>query len=277
MTEQPPVLVVLEGVSQAFPGGDGPVVHDVSLSVDRPEVVAILGPSGCGKSTLLRMVSGMHPRGVAMPTSGRALIDGVPVIGPHDHVLTVWQKPILPRTRSVEGIVGLPFKAGLWGGGVKATDRKKRVDEMIAAVGLQDHKRKTPGQLSGGMQQRVALAQALVCRPRIMCLDEPFSALDPETRRGMQDLVVSLWARFPCAALFVTHDVSEALILADCIVVLSTRPATVVADIRVEQAKPRSLEWERSVDHDLLEQRILRLIRDAKMGDRPHGSIRVEV
>lgn len=273
----PPVRVELEGATQSFPGGAGPVVRDVSLVVDKPECVAILGPSGCGKSTILRMVSGMHPRGVTMPSSGKALVDGAAVTGPHDAVLTVWQKPILPRVRSVEGIAGLPFAAALWGKGVGRVDRRKRVDEVIKAVDLEEHRHKTPRQLSGGQAQRVALAQALVVRPKILCLDEPFSALDPMTRAEMQELVVGLWAKYPCVALFVTHDVSEALVVADRVVVLSTRPATVLADIAIDEPKPRSDGWLRSPQHDLLEARILRLIRDARPKAMASGQLRVEV
>lgn len=275
----PALLLVLEGASQSFKDGSRsiPIVHDVSFTVDRPQTVAILGPSGCGKSTILRMVSGMHPRNVIMPTSGTAKIDGQAVRGPHDAVLTVWQKPILPRAISVEAIVALPFRSRLWSSGASRKERKERVAEVIEAVGLTEHKKKSGAQLSGGQKQRVALAQTLVCRPRIMCLDEPFSALDPQTRADMQALVVKLWQQFPCVALFVTHDVSEALLLADRVVVLSTRPATVVADIEIDTPKPRDEAWQRSPMHDLLEQRILRLIRDAKSNERAVGSVRVEV
>ena len=168
----------------------------------------------------------------------------------------------------------LPFKAGLWGKGVSKEDREKRVDEVLDAVGLADYKKLYPKQLSGGMKQRVSLAARLVLRPKIMCLDEPFSALDAQTREEMQLLTLELWRKFPCLALFVTHDVGEALRIADRIIVLSTRPATVVVDITIVEPKPRSLEWMRSSEYRQLEDRILSRIREAATG---HGNMAVEV
>ena len=140
---------------------------------------------------------------------------------------------------------------------------------MTASAGLY------PRQLSGGMQQRVALAARLVLRPAILCLDEPFSALDPQTRLEMQDLVLGLWRETPCLAVFVTHDVTEALRLADRILVLSTRPARIVADMAVTAAKPRGDSWLRSSECIELEQRIITLIRSA--GSQNKGMLTVDV
>jgi NitT/TauT family transport system ATP-binding protein len=209
-----------------------------------------------------------------MPTSGEVRIDGDLVTGPHDKVLTVFQKPVLKAWLNVRRNVMLPFKAGLWGKGVPKEKREKRVDEVIEAVGLADYKKLFPKQLSGGMKQRVSLAARLVLRPKIMCLDEPFSALDAQTREEMQHLTLELWKKFPCLALFVTHDVGEALRIADRIIVLSTRPATVVVDLTIVEPKPRSDEWTRSPEYRELEERILSRIREA--ATRP-GTIEVEV
>ena len=273
-------LVHLDGISQEFPGEDGSptnlVLKDISFSADGRETVAILGPSGCGKSTILRLVSGMYDRFVKMPSTGTVQISGVDVTGPHDAVLTVFQKPVLKSWLNVRNNVLLPFKAGIWGKGVSQKEREERADEVLEAVGLTDSKTLYPRQLSGGMQQRVSLAARLVLRPQILCLDEPFSALDPQTRREMQELVLELWEKFPCLGLFVTHDVSEALRIADRIIVLSTRPATVVVDLSIAAPKPRSDDWLRSTEAMDLETQIIRHIRDAAQG-AGHGTIELGV
>jgi NitT/TauT family transport system ATP-binding protein len=274
-------LLVVDHVSQEFPAGAGPpnrVLDDVTFGVDRPSTVCILGPSGCGKSTILRMVSGMYDRRAAMPTAGEVRIRGQVVTGPQDDVLTVFQRPVLKAWLDVRANLLLPFRAGLWGRNVPAAERARRADEMLVAVGLEAAAGLYPRQLSGGMQQRVALAARLALRPSILCLDEPFSALDPQTRVEMQDLVQALWRTFPCLALFVTHDVTEALRLADRILVLSTRPARIVADMAVTAPKPRPDSWLRSPECAELEQRIITLIRAATAGaGAARGTITVDV
>ncbi len=261
-------LVDFKGVSQSFPSQEGggktvEILRDISFTAEQEETICVLGPSGCGKSTILRLVSGMYDRVVPMPTEGEVHILGKKVVGPHDDVLTVFQKPILKAWLNVRKNVLLPFSAGLWGKDVSKEDRLRRVDEVLEAVGLSDSTKLLPHQLSGGMQQRVSLAARLVLRPKILCLDEPFSALDPQTRGEMQELVLSLWEKFPCLALFVTHDVTEALKISDRIIVLSTRPATVVMDLTVSAPKPRDEEWMNSDEARELEQKILSHIREA--------------
>ena len=273
-------LIEVDRLSQDFPSGDGGVNHvvkEISFTVERPETICILGPSGCGKTTILRAVSGMRDRWVPMPTRGEVRIEGVPVTAPHPKVLTVFQRPVLKAWLDVRGNIMLPFRAGLWGKGLSTEERSKRVDHVMEAVGLGQARRLYPKQLSGGMKQRVSLAARLVLRPAILCLDEPFSALDPETRAEMHRLVLGVWQKFPCVALFVTHDVSEALRLADRIVVLSTRPATVVMDVNVVEPKPRSDAWMRSAEYVELEQRIIARIREATARERPHGTVEVDV
>lgn len=289
--------------SQSFEGGSGPitVVKDITFSALGNETIAILGPSGCGKSTLLKMVSGMHPRGITMPTVGECLIDGEVVDRPHDDVLTVFQKPVLAGWHTALGNVMLAFRPFLFGprprwphewlqdmagslldlvpalrGKVPPSKPWKEVrdrsEKILRDVGLGDSMHKFPHQLSGGMQQRVALATTLVVNPRIMCMDEPFSALDPTTRIEMRQLMKSLKAEYPCLTLFVTHDVDEALELADRIIVLSTRPAKVLEDISVPpDLEPDSVKWA------ALENRILDLIRGAATSSGIHGSITVSV
>jgi ABC-type nitrate/sulfonate/bicarbonate transport system ATPase subunit len=271
-------LLALEDVSQRFAAPDGQeteVLRQISFTAERHETICILGPSGCGKSTILRVVSGMHQRHLKMPSSGRAKIRGVEVLGPHDEVLTVFQRPVLKAWLNVRDNVALPFKSSLWGKRVPAAERTQRVEEVLAAVGLTQAAELKPRQLSGGMQQRVSLAGRLVLRPSILCLDEPFSALDAQTRQEMQELVLTVWGSFPCLALFVTHDVSEALRIADRIIVLSTRPATIVMDITVAEPKPRRDVWFRSAECQALEQQIIARIREATGTLR--GTLKVDV
>ncbi len=274
-------LLVLDAISQEFPNQGGApttVLKDISFSSTRPETICILGPSGCGKSTILRMVSGMYDRHVAMPTAGTVKIRGQLVTEPHDQVLTVFQKPTLKGWLSVRDNVLLPFKSVLWSRGVSPEEQAARVDKMLHAVGLSQAAGLRPRQLSGGMQQRVSLAARLVVRPSILCLDEPFSALDPQTREEMQELCLKLWAESPCLALFVTHDVSEALRIADRILVLSTRPASIVVDMTVPSPKPRSPEWLRSEECSELERDIIARIRQAVTHPAGAvGTLRVDV
>jgi ABC-type nitrate/sulfonate/bicarbonate transport system ATPase subunit len=187
----------------------------------------------------------------------------------------VFQKPILKAWLTVRGNVLLPFRAGIWGQGVSERERNERVDRMLEAVDLTAAAGLYPRQLSGGMQQRVSLAARLVLRPSALCLDEPFSALDPQTRHEMQDLVLALWRESPCLALFVTHDITEALRIADRIIVLSTRPATIVADIPLVAPKPRPEAWFKTSEYQEIEQRIVGLIRKATGQNR--GTLTVDV
>jgi NitT/TauT family transport system ATP-binding protein len=271
-------LLAIENVCQDFASdkGTNQVLSNISFTAERSETICVLGPSGCGKSTILRVVSGMHQRFVKMPTSGIVRIRGQQVMGPHDEVLTVFQRPVLKAWLNVKKNVALPFRAPLWGERVSAKEQDDRVNEVLEAVGLSSAAGLLPRQLSGGMQQRVSLAARLVLRPSILCLDEPFSALDPQTRMDMQDLVLRIWKQFPCLALFVTHDVSEALRIADRVIVLSTRPATVVMDITVVEPKPRPDGWFRSNECIQLEQQIIARIREAA-NPLTKSSLRVSV
>lgn len=274
-----PLHVNIQGVCQDFQGDHGVdhVVKDVSFQAGGTETVAILGPSGCGKSTIIRMVSGMYPRGIQMPTLGCVTIDGEHVKGPRDDVVTVFQSPVLAPWMTVLGNVMLPFKAQLWGEGISPEDQKKRAVEILEAVGLKDSLHKRPNQLSGGMRQRASLAQALVVRPRILCMDEPFSALDPTNSIVMRGLVRELKAKYPCMVMFVTHNVGEALDLADRIIVLSTRPATILLNTTVDAPSPRPGKWNLTPEYAAKEARILQLIREASQGQNNGGTLTVGV
>ena len=257
--EKPATLLSVEDISQVFPadgGKENEVLRNISFTAERHETICILGPSGCGKSTNLRAVSGMHQRNLKMPTRGVVKIRGREVTAPHDDVLTVFQRPVLKAWLDVRGNVALPFKASLWGKRVPAEEQAARVEQVLAAVGLQTAAKLRPRQLSGGMQQRVSLAARLVLRPSIL-------HLEPRLRIEMQDLVLQIWQKFPCLALFVTHDVSEALRVGDRIIVLSTRPATVVMDITIAEPKPRADAWFRSAECLQIEQQIIARIREA--------------
>jgi NitT/TauT family transport system ATP-binding protein len=221
----------IDHVSHAFDidGAALPVLDDVSIKVAPGEFVALLGPSGCGKSTLLRLVAGLEP-----PRSGSLREDGVAITGPYPSRVVVFQDPTLFPWRKVWDNVAL----GLEAQGILKTQRH-RVDEALELVGLTAFRNVYPHQLSGGMAQRVALARALVNDPKILVLDEPLGKLDSLTRITMQAELVALWQRSGVTALLVTHDVEEALFLANRVIVFSDRPAKVVADIAVDRFYPR--------------------------------------
>ncbi|MET1113932.1 MAG: ABC transporter ATP-binding protein [Comamonas sp.] len=193
------------------------VIDDLDLDIAPGEFVALLGPSGCGKSTLLRLVAGLEPA-----SRGQLLQDGVPITDPDPSRIVVFQDPTLFPWRSVWDNVALGLQArGL------LKRQGHRVDEALALVGLEAFARALPHELSGGMAQRVALARALVNDPRLLVLDEPLGKLDSLTRLTMQTELVALWQRKGFSALLVTHDVEEALFMAQRVVVFSDRPARI--------------------------------------------------
>lgn len=200
-----------------LPGGALQVIDNLDLAIAPGEFVALLGPSGCGKSTLLRLVAGLEPA-----TTGRLLHDGAPITRPDPSRIVVFQDPTLFPWRTVWDNVAL----GLQARGLLKTQRH-RVDEALTLVGLETFANAFPHQLSGGMAQRVALARALVNDPSLLVLDEPLGKLDSLTRIAMQTELVDLWRRSGFSVLLVTHDVEEALFMAQRVVVLSERPAQI--------------------------------------------------
>jgi NitT/TauT family transport system ATP-binding protein len=218
-------------VSHAFSldGRQLPVLHHVSFRTEPGELVALLGPSGCGKSTLLRLVAGLEP-----PSSGRLQADGERIAGPHPSRVVMFQDPTLYPWRTVRANVSLGLEArGLLG------SLGRRVNQALQLVGLTQFASAYPHQLSGGMAQRVSLARALVNDPQLLLLDEPLGKLDSLTRITMQGELVSLWQRTGFTALLVTHDVEEALFMANRVIVLSDRPAAIKADVPVDLPYPR--------------------------------------
>lgn len=218
-------------VSHAYatPRGPLPVLDNVSLSLRPGEFVALLGPSGCGKSSLLRLVAGLEE-----PQEGRIQHNGTTVTRPDPSRIVVFQDPTLLPWRTVRDNVALGLQARKVLG-----SQQQRVDDALALVGLGEFADSYPHQLSGGMAQRAALARALVNDPQLLILDEPLGKLDSLTRLAMQSEILKLWQQAGFTVLMVTHDVEEALFLADRVVVFSPRPAKAVAEVPVNLPYPR--------------------------------------
>lgn len=225
------VSVGVRALTHAFrlKGEPLPVLDDVSFDVEPGEFVALLGPSGCGKSTLLRFVAGLD-----RPASGEVRAGDAPITGPDPSRVVVFQDPSLFPWRTVAGNVALGLEARRVREG-----REARVRAALDLVGLGDFAGAHPHHLSGGMAQRTSLARALVNDPSVLILDEPLGQLDSLTRLQMQGELLRLWQRQGFTALLVTHDVEEALMLATRVIVLSPRPARIVADLRVDLPYPR--------------------------------------
>ncbi len=267
MSEDASIHVELKGIVQEYPAPQGEgvvrIVDGVDVTLERPGITMLLGPSGCGKSTILRMLGGVRPIGVKTPTEGEVLINGVPCHGPHDDAVMVFQRYANRPDLTVRDNVALPFRFKLWRDRIPAAEQKERIDHILEAVGLADKAELRPSQLSGGQQQRVALARALVLRPRILLMDEPFGALDAQTREEMQHLLIALFNDQPCVIVFVTHDVDEALALGDRILVLSTRPARLAIDLTITEPRPRSALWRRSTEATRMREKILSQLHES--------------
>ncbi|WP_406184232.1 ABC transporter ATP-binding protein [Streptomyces sp. NBC_01006] len=226
----------LDGVRLGRPGGPA-VLDRLDLDIRPGEVLAVVGPSGCGKSTLLRTLAGLLP-----PLAGTVTQDGTPITGPGADRALVFQDDALLPWRTVRGNLELPLLIRR----VPRAERRRTAEDWLARVGLADHALRLPHQLSGGQRQRVQLARALAARPRAVLMDEPFGALDAQTRAGMQDLLVEVLAGTGATVVFVTHDVDEALFVGDRVALLATGA---VLDVPA----PR----DRSADHSALRRRIL--------------------
>jgi NitT/TauT family transport system ATP-binding protein len=208
-------------------------VSSVTFTVPRGQFVAILGPSGCGKSTLLMMAAGLES-----VTSGGIEIGGRPMTGPRTSIGVMFQDPTLLPWKSTLDNVLFPIRV------LKRPlqEYRARARELLEMVGLQDFEQKKPHQLSGGMRQRVAICRALVYDPELLLMDEPFSALDAITRDEMNEVLLDIWQRYTKTALFVTHSIREAVLLADRVLVMTRRPATVVEDLEIPFERPRSTD-----------------------------------
>lgn len=219
--------LAFEDVTKVFANGSLVLSH-VSLAVAPSRILAIVGGSGCGKSTLLRMASGLDA-----PSAGRVRLDGAAVTAPTEAIGLVFQEPRLLPWLNVRGNVGFGLDH------LPAAERRGRADAALARVGLADRAEAWPRQLSGGQAQRAALARALVARPQALLLDEPFSALDAITRADLQDHLLELWAELKTTLVLVTHDVEEAVYLADEVAVMAAKPGRIAARIAIDVPRPR--------------------------------------
>jgi NitT/TauT family transport system ATP-binding protein len=227
-------MIRLTGVSRTFAGRSGAVeaLRGIDLTVGDGEFVAVLGRSGCGKSTLLRLISGLLP-----VTAGEVRVSGERVTKPRRDIAMMFQKPALLPWRSVLDNVLLPVQIF---GGRKATHRD-RAEELLAMTGLTGFAKRLPHELSGGMQQRVALCRSLIASPRVMLMDEPFSALDALTREELSGELQRVHMDLGTTIVFVTHSIDEAVLLADRVVVLSPRPGRIREILEIKIPRPRTL------------------------------------
>jgi NitT/TauT family transport system ATP-binding protein len=246
----------IEDVSRTFPARAGAnptrALEPVSLAVADNDFITILGPSGCGKSTLLRIVAGLD-----RATTGRVVLDGAPVDGPGPDRGMVFQSYTLFPWLSVADNIAF----GLREKGMAENARRQLAAEWCVRVGLKGFERHYPKQLSGGMQQRTAIARALANDPKILLLDEPFGALDNQTLGLMQEMLLDIWQRERKTVLFVTHDIEESVFLASRVLVMTARPGRIKADVRVDLPYPRHYTVKTSSEFSALKAKLTEEIR----------------
>ena len=235
-------MLSIESVDKTYPNGTEALAR-ANLGVKEGEIVAVVGGSGCGKSTLLRAASGLDP-----PTKGAVTLDGEKITAPHEKIGIVFQEPRLLPWLTVAGNVGFGLANR------PKAERAERVARQLDRVGLSDKANVWPRELSGGQAQRVALARALIMRPEVLLLDEPFSALDAFTRVDLQDHLLDLWADTKPTLVVVTHDVDEAIVLADRVVVMRPQPGRVLAEIEIDLPRPRDRQ---SAAYDFAKRRVM--------------------
>ena len=248
--------LVIDQVTRIFPAlqGHAPTraLEPVALTIGNNDFVTILGPSGCGKSTLLRIVAGLDH-----PTSGKVRLDGREVTGPGADRGMVFQSYTLFPWLTVRENIAF----GLRERGMPEDKRNAVADRFIQQIGLNGFENHWPKQLSGGMQQRCAIARALANDPKILLLDEPFGALDNQTRVLMQEMLLGIWERDQKTVLFVTHDIEEAIFLGSRVLVMSARPGRIKADIKIALPHPRSYKIKTSPEFVALKERLVEEIR----------------
>jgi len=239
----------LDGISHAY--GETEVLRDISLDVASGQIVCLVGPSGCGKSTLLRFLGGLE-----RPSAGRVLQLGTPPEGCLNPLTYVFQDFALLPWRSVRGNISLVLEDH----GIRGTKAEEIIADVLARTKLTDFAKALPKQLSGGMKQRVAIARALAVNPAVMLMDEPLSALDSQTRELLMDDLIALWERQPFTAVYVTHNLAEAVRLGHKIVVLSRRPGQ-IREV-VEIAKPLSERGYADAELEQVQKHLWNLMRD---------------
>jgi NitT/TauT family transport system ATP-binding protein len=226
------LILQVERVTKSFENGESlrkrkTIFEDLSLNLEERDVVTVLGPSGCGKTTLLRMIAGFDK-----PDRGQMLFEGVPISAPGPDRVVVFQQPGLYPWLDVRHNIAF---------GLRNASRRvdwSSVDAIIDTVGLAGYGKYAPYELSGGMQQRVALARSLIMRPKMLLMDEPFAALDAHLRRGMQNFLIELCAEFEITVLFITHDVEEAIVVGQRVVVMGTSPGRILGELDAREVKP---------------------------------------
>lgn len=227
------VILTLENVSKSFAKVESDeVTHaldNVSVTMESGEFISLVGPSGCGKSTILRLVAGL-----IVPTLGKVTVNGEEIEGPSPNRGMVFQRPTLFPWLTVED--NIAFSLNVQG---KLKGNEDKVQRMIDIIGLEKFRNDYPGQLSGGMAQRVALVRSLINQPEILLLDEPLGALDAFTRMHMQDEILSIWSESKQLALMVTHDVDEAIYMGTRVLVMDANPGRIIADIKIDESYPR--------------------------------------
>ena len=251
-------MIEIRAVHKEFTKGERRVValEEIDLTVAEREFVAILGPSGCGKSTLLNMVAGFD-----LPTRGSVKVAGEEILAPAPSRGVVFQEPALfPWLTVMDNVVFGPKTRGQ-----SAADYRARAAQIIEAVGLSGFEASYPAELSGGMRQRVGIARVLIMEPKVLLMDEPFGSLDAQTRTLMQELLLALWERHHQTVLFITHDIEEAVLLADRVCVMTARPGRIKKSIEVRMPRPRSIELTTSPEFNALRREVLELIRQESL------------
>jgi len=259
-------LIEIRDVGVVFDanGAEVEAVTGVSLTVAPGEFVSLIGPSGCGKSTLLNIVAGF-----VRPTSGEARVDGERIVRPGSDRGVVFQQYSLFPWMSVRKNVEFGLKMQ----GVPAAKRETSARTLLGLAGLLAFENHFPDQLSGGMKQRVGIVRALATSPQVLLMDEPFGALDAQTRVVMQEILTNMWQRFRISVLFITHDIEESIFLSDKVYVMTARPGRIKAEIPVPLARPRTPEMTYSQPFIEMVQRLKALIREeslAAMGTELH-------
>ncbi|TDE34224.1 ABC transporter ATP-binding protein [Actinomadura sp. 6K520] len=245
------------GLTKEFPSDDGTIVAlaGVDLTIAPGEFVSVLGPSGCGKSTMMTIMAGLDA-----PTGGRVTLGDRPVTGPLLEAGVMFQRDLLLDWRSCEDNVLLQFQMR----GLATAPHRERARELLEMVGMARFARRYPRELSGGMRQRVAICRALVHRPPLLFMDEPFGALDALTREGLNVELGELAARAGTSVLFVTHGIDEAAFLADRVVVMSPRPGRIVGEVRIDLPRPRPIEVREHPEFVRYTGRLRRMLTDGR-------------
>lgn len=260
--------IELRGVDIHFGEGKTAVqaLRSIDLSVESGELVSVLGPSGCGKSTIIGAVAGF-----LRVTSGKLVVDGQEVRAPGpDRGVVFQQHTLFPWKTVLQNVeFGLKMRR------VGPTERRRAACEILEHVGLAEFRDHYPHQLSGGMQQRVNLARVLVNRPRVILMDEPFCSLDAQTRLQMQQMLLALWHEFQMTVVFVTHDVDEAVFLSDRVVVLTSRPGRVEAELCIDLPRPRRVDLLTTPEFAALKRRALELLLGASKSSAPATAARL--